>query len=552
MFLKADIFVENALLPKWYVFFTGTLIGCILWSVQQKRIIKIDALVITVTLFIGYVCVRTYCSEPHNIRALSPFFFLLIFIFFKSTCPDDLRHIDKIIVTVCVLQSLYGIMQFAGICYISSSFNLLGSFDTPGGYAACLCAGYPLCFAFLGKRNILGLFSMTIIAAGIIISESRSGIIAIAIVSAIFFYNRHNLFFQKKKLGIAIIVGAFLLLFASLFVLKKNSALGRMLIWKVSVSMVADAPIFGIGPNGFSSNYMEYQADYLETHISSPYKSLADNVAHPFNEYLLLVIEYGIVGFVLLGLISVVVFIHVNNRNLLYLLPLLSIGIFACFSYPLRYPYVIALIGYCLSRFEISSRFKSNTYDLPANLALRIAAGIMIVAGFIYLARDVKFEYDWGKTIEGTRRGKPDAAISYEKLYTQWNGNPLFLYNYGAYLHNIEQYVTSSDILNKCEKYLNNYDVQMILADNHLKLTNWTKAEYHYKKALKMIPGRFLPLGHLLDIYIQTGRSIEAKHTAINICLKTIKVQSPIINSIQSKAKIYLQEQHQNQIFYTQ
>lgn len=199
MFLKADSFVENALLPKWYAFFAGTLIGCILWSVQQELTIKIDPLVLIVTLFIGYICIRTYCSEPFNIRALSPFFFLLIFILFKSICPEDLRHIDKIIVTVCVLQSLYGIMQFAGIFYISSTFNLLGSFDTPGGYAACLCAGYPLCFKFLDRRSILGLSSMAIIAAGIIISESRSGIIAIAIVSTMFFYNRYNLFFSKEK-----------------------------------------------------------------------------------------------------------------------------------------------------------------------------------------------------------------------------------------------------------------------------------------------------------------------------------------------------------------
>lgn len=255
--------------------------------------------------------------------------------------------------------------------------------------------------------------------------------------------------------------------------------------------MIADAPIFGIGPGRFASNYMEYQTNYIEAHIGSPYESLVDNVAHPFNEYLLLVIEYGIVGLVLLGLILIVILLITSRKNLFYLLPLVAIGIFACFSYPLRYPFVIVLIGYYLSRFEIGSRFKGNSYDITATIPLRIIASIMIVAGFIYLARDMKFECEWDKTIESTRRGKPDAAINYEKLYTQWNGNPLFLYNYGVYLHNIEQYGTSSDILSECEKYLNDYDVQMILADNYRKLKNWTKAEYHYQQASRMIPVRF-------------------------------------------------------------
>lgn len=39
------------------------------------------------------------------------------------------------------------------------------------------------------------------------------------------------------------------------------------------------------------------QASYFEQNPNSHYLMLADNVFHPFNEYILFLIEYGIAGF---------------------------------------------------------------------------------------------------------------------------------------------------------------------------------------------------------------------------------------------------------------
>ena len=39
-----------------------------------------------------------------------------------------------------------------------------------------------------------------------------------------------------------------------------------------------------------------FRVIHFSEHPDSPYVMLADNIAHPFNEYLLLTVNYGLVG----------------------------------------------------------------------------------------------------------------------------------------------------------------------------------------------------------------------------------------------------------------
>ncbi|WP_026327264.1 O-antigen ligase family protein [Proteiniphilum acetatigenes] len=87
-----------------------------------------------------------------------------------------------------------------------------------------------------------------------------------------------------------------LLLLAGLFFIKKDSASGRLLIWQCSAQLVSRKPVFGYGGNGFTTNYMDEQASYFTKHPDSKYAMLADNVRHPFNEFLKWTINYGMAG----------------------------------------------------------------------------------------------------------------------------------------------------------------------------------------------------------------------------------------------------------------
>ena len=80
--------------------------------------------------------------------------------------------------------------------------------------------------------------------------------------------------------------------------------------------MVKDAPWTGHGIGSFEAHYMDYQADYFKQHEQSRYSMLADNVKQPLNEYLKILLNFGIVGtLVLFLLIVAIVYCYKKNSN---------------------------------------------------------------------------------------------------------------------------------------------------------------------------------------------------------------------------------------------
>jgi len=53
--------------------------------------------------------------------------------------------------------------------------------------------------------------------------------------------------------------------------------------------MINDNAALGVRP--FQARYMDYQADYFKKHPTTQYAQLADNVKHPFNEFLNITVD---------------------------------------------------------------------------------------------------------------------------------------------------------------------------------------------------------------------------------------------------------------------
>jgi hypothetical protein len=360
------------------------------------------------------------------------------------------------------------------------------------------------------------------------------------IVTALYVYQKIKFYFTKStKIKILLIsFSIFLIITISLFFYKKDSATGRLLIWKVTIGMIEEKPLFGWGEGGFRSQYMFLQAYFFENHHSSSFEVLADNVVHPFNEYLLLTTEYGIVALSLLGILFFTILKLKEKKYFIYQLTILSILIFACFSYPLRYPFVWLILAYSLAKLS------EINYDVCYKRTINFSPSLKVTTVFFlfFLAyfsfRDMQFEYKWKEIAKLSFSGKTKAVIpSYEELHSHWNGNPFFLYNYGAELNHIKEYSKSIDILHECEKYYNDYDVQMLLADNYYNQDNFDKSERHYLLASNMCPNRFQPLYRMMKIYEDKGEAEEMVNMAKRITAKPIKIPSPTITKIKFEAK---------------
>ena len=107
----------------------------------------------------------------------------------------------------------------------------------------------------------------------------------------------------KKKILVLLIAGTMVSGLAGMYFMKKDSADGRALIWKVTLNIIGDYPLTGAGFGGFKTNYMNYQAAWFKQHPQSGEAMVAGDVNYAFNELLQQTAEHGVAGTFLLALV---------------------------------------------------------------------------------------------------------------------------------------------------------------------------------------------------------------------------------------------------------
>ncbi len=571
IYVSSHRFVNEEITPKWLGMMLSIGIMGLMWSMFCRKIYlparPIDAILI-ICLFLVFV------SEWVTSGALLIYPVVLLLLYFLvqrvlSIC--SLQYLFGTVVIFAVVLSLHGILQYAGLTSSgSNNFAVIGSFDNPAGFAAALACALPLCFLFFNDQSkylrYAAITATVIIAIAVFLSGSRAGILAIVAATAVWLLvkskignlakrshersaNRacepNEVNHQKLKIVLAVFL---VVLPVVLYFAKKDSADGRLFIWRCALDMVADQPVLGHGKGAFQAKYMLYQADYINAHPDSRYAQLADNVLHPFNEYLLVLCEYGIVGLSVITLLGFLLFgiyrKNCSDEKLPALLSLLSLAIFSFFSYPFKYPFTwvmlllnIAVICYNpgVSKYSIFFAQRRSLFfrNIPRMLVFLLSAGL-----FAYSAMLTRSEIKWKRIAHQSLAGRTTEVLpQYDKLYRLFGKDGLFLYNHAAELHVAKEYERSIAVFERCTRYYNDMDVQMLLADNYKALGKYAEAEEHLKLAASMCPVRFMPLYELAKLYNTTGRRDEALILAKEIMDKDIKVPSPTINVIKNEMR---------------
>lgn len=447
------------------------------------------------------------------------------------------------------VEALLGIVQFFYILpTYSVEYKMTGTFDNPAGFAICLSVLSPFSLFLLRTIShpwrIAGYSFFIISSCAIFLSESRTGILALMGVLIVHFYifYLHQKLTRWNKALLAYAVILFLItLFVGLYFLKKDSADGRLLIWRVVWEMIKDSPLVGHGGGAFQTQYMLYQAEYFHLNPSSQFSQLADNVNYPFNEFLKIGVEYGSLGlFVLLLLIIGGISLYKKNLNPIKYPAfecIIAIAICACFSYPLKYSMTWAILGFALSIIAIEHH---SNLKFRTSYIRRFAAGGALYLMLLLLQYTIA-EMKWKKVVDRSLRGETEQMLPfYEELKEELGANSLFLYNYAAELHFVGHYDESIEVLTECIRYWNDYDIQLLFADCYLQKGEFEKAEECLILASNMCPNRFIPLYQLVHLYDKIGEKEKAYEFANRITHKTIKVPSFKVQCIIDEMKEYV------------
>jgi O-antigen polymerase len=530
--------------------------GCFVLAIAAiilKSKQQIFRLSITEVLFGGFllfVVVNGVSSKSLNPEWLISGLSLGLFYLAVKRTEQTTEWLFAGLVFIGMAQAVYGLGQyvhwFSNIA--ASGFRMSGSFDNPAGFAAALSVCFPFALFLVSKKKIywrlIGGVAAVLFIVAVVLSQSRAGVLAIIVIIVIWTIKRFNVKWLNDCTKRTKIVGSGILVIAilvGLYFVKKDSADGRLLIWKCSTNMILDRPLLGHGVGSFQRDYMLYQADYFRNHPATSSAMLADIVKHPFNEFLLILVEHGLVGGLLLG-IFVFILIREYNRNkslerFYAMLCLVGMGIFACFSYPLSYPFVKLIAVFCAAFIMQNEAVKWN---IPKGIfsVLKPAVLIVSVALLVLTVKMYQDEYYWNTIAQRSLAGETRKVLpDYARLYPWMNRNGLFVYNYAAELNYIGEWKQSNKLMTECSGLYNDNDVQLILADNCQQQKQYAEAEEHLKLAYEMIPNRFIPLYRLALLYKKEGKINKANQIARMIVTKPVKIMSGDVLSIKSEMK---------------
>jgi tetratricopeptide (TPR) repeat protein len=318
--------------------------------------------------------------------------------------------------------------------------------------------------------------------------------------------------------------------------LKKNSADGRLLAWKISLKTVVKHPL-GIGLGNFSGVYGETQAEYFASgQARKKEEYVASSLEYAFNEYLQTLVESGIVAFLLFVAIVVLAFWSLLRTHAGMAGALLAMLVFAGFSYPFSL-WEFLMVMCCLLAFASPPTLKWRGGKI-ASFAIYILLAT-IAAFIIYLYYpNYKAYQDWRKNRIYSYSEKYEDVVKTDKpLEPYLSDRIVFLFEYARSLEKTGKYEESNRVLQRATKI--SYDPMLynLIGKNYQSLKDYKQAEENFIKSTNIVPNRLYPWYLLMKLYDDTAQTEKANETAKIVLTKEPKVQSIAIREMREEAE---------------
>lgn len=380
-----------------------------------------------------------------------------------------------IIVNILVLfEFRIGALQLIGLQSSSYSiYTMTGTFANPGPYGGFVAISLAILGTYvIQNRNaqkwydkalvILSAISCALCIIVLPASMSRAAWLALGIAVLVLGFKELRLadWIRKHKALATIISIIVVIAMAGLFIMKKDSAIGRLHIWHMELRAIAEKPLSGHGKGTVLGVYGDTQAKYFaENERPEIITKVAGCPEYAFNEYLKIGVEYGIPAMmgVITALILVIVLLLKYQSPFAY--GLIAFGVFAFFSYPLE-------------AIPIKSEAEKEWESIR------------------YLASMELYE---------------DAVEELAPLYDNLKDNFRFIYDYGYALHKCKRYQDSNQILKEGAKISSDPMFYNIIGRNYEAMKEYDKARDAYIHAHNMVPCRIYPLVLLMEMYASIG-----------------------------------------------
>lgn len=529
---------------------------------QIKAVVTWTVLWMAVLVLLSMVCVASSGLLPAETVGQWVWFdkasFLLAgcilsALIFKS--KGDFISLDSVISWVLVVlggsEAILGLRQLYGFATSGHSmYALTGSFFNPGPYSGYLAMILPVC---LYQWLVCGRRGGRVVAGGVMLlifcvlpaGMSRSAWLA-AGVSCLCVYAWHMdwtdkfrlLWQQQRQRVVMVVVGGFCVLLLAgylLFVLKPDSARGRLFMWKITCRAIAEKPLTGYGIHNFAAAYGNAQETYFAAGDYEPWEErVAGSPEYAFNEYLQAAVELGIPLAVCL-LVVLVLCLYRGVRKGRYGIcgAILSLMIFSFSSYPLQLPvFIVTFGGLLVACLSGADRWQW----------LGLAVSVGIIGGF-RLKNDLQVEQacrEWMNARVLYNAGAYQSAEKeYGRLYPLLRDRASFLFEYGHGLHKQQQFSKSNRILKEALQRSCDPMILNVIGKNYQQMGDCLSAEDWFIRSTHRLPGRIYPYYLLAKLYAEPSFRQPDKFEKMKwmVLTKEPKVHSTAIRQMREEIK---------------
>ena len=585
MFVVLNVPIQGESMAHLMSYWCCALILCFVGVAIYHRKVKLCFNKIDGAIFFLSIIVALQSFIYKDLNANCDAFFISIILYFSFRCVLQIDSRFKIVISLTIaLITIYecwiGFGQALGLKMSNHNlFQITGTLYNPGPYGGLVAMGGVLSATYIGlnyqhlrelinKKHfwrklkfqdliqliISSCMLLAVIASVIILPATFSRAAWIASIVSIFTFwvikknfwiKCRNIFRYNILRGVIfliITIGLVLCGSYGIYIIKQPSADGRLLLWQIDSKIILNNPL-GVGLGKFAGTYGEEQANYFMLQERPEEKKLVAGCPEVgFNEFLQLGAETGIVGLILSLFIAYSVTMTAFRRKDAYSYALLTLIVFALFSYPLRVlplrVIFIVLLTASVTQSESSLRHTSKTY-LWCYLAF-IVVGLSLIGWIgIRTYKRLNAQKQWKETclwipLERYDYLVDDGANLFEYLKDDYR----FLYDYGYALYRQNEFVNSISVLKRGALLSSDPMFNNIIGKNYQALKQWNEAEFHFQLAHNKIPSRIYPLYLMAKMFKESGQTFKAKETAMVAMRIPVKVESDQIRVL----KLELQE----------
>ena len=527
---------------NYFALLLGTMVATV-WLLKVPRTLYWGDTVV----FVLFVYLLVHACATHAMQSREFYLSVSYFTFyavFRVIKGMRLANQVSIAVMLCgVYQSCLVLGQLLG--YEASNhlrFVVTGSFFNPGPCGIFLAGVFVLAVAMMKKgyrkvginlmfvRYVAACMAFCVTLVAMVPTMSRAGWIG-ALVGVMLLYRKEIA--GRIKISRRWVIGGgvmgLMIVLTLFYLLKKDSANGRLFIWQNTITAYSKAPLFGVGLDGFERAYAEAQHDYFMKENAleqdNRYTELAGVVESAFNEPLALFLLLGATG----GILAAIVLFLKLRRLTAYGCVAVSLLVASLFSYTFYIPSIAILFLFAVA--QLPDR-KIGT----ARYANVLMFGMMGVVALFFDFREYGHREayrEWKNNAVYYTGGDYQSIVEeYGKLYPVLKNDFKFLFEYGHSLHKAGRYEESNVILKQGTRHSADPMFWNITGNNYLALKQYDQGVAAYLRAYYTCPNRVYPLYLLTKLEGERGDTTMMNYYGRILLEKRPKVSSLAVDEM--------------------